>query len=512
MSRIGKFAGALAMAVAVFGPAAAHAQQSKDTLRIALNEFVSGINPYDLTLDELSRVYRKVYRTLISRDERNATWVPELAKSWRMVDNETLEFELRDDVTFHSGNKFTPADVIYTVNYVADPQSKIPGKSRFTFLKNAEQTGPNTVRIHTTGVVGTALESIAYDFYILDSKVHAALPDKSAYGRVSASGAGIYRVVKMDPRGNTLLERFDGFVGDRNYHRAPVKNIELIPMPERQTQVAQMLVQGVDVLRNVEPETATYFVGNPEIEMTTVPSGSFLYLLLDAAGRSGVPAMKDQRVRQAIAMAIDRAAIAHNLVTGADKEKLPDAICFATTVACSVSRKPYDFDPAAAKKLLADAGYGEGLTLPFFVHAPYKQIGEAIAQQLQKIGIRTNIQLLPISVYTKKRGDGELTMFLGARPTATYPETTAVFTSLFGGARDYAKDPIIDKAIAQAEKTFDIAERAKILQTAVDRNNEQVYVLPISTMPTVLLHGKNVKVQPGIMSMHDAEISDFSWK
>ncbi len=77
----------------------------------------------------------------------------------------------------------------------------------------------------------------------------------------------------------------------------------------------------------------------------------------------------------------------------------------------------------------------------------------AIALQLQQAGIQPAMEALPITVYTQKRGDGQLSLFLGSRPTASNPEATQIFTNLFGGQRDYAGDPIIDKAVAEAEKT-----------------------------------------------------------
>ena len=490
----------------------AFAQKEKDTLRIALNEFVPVISPYDLTLNELSRVYKQVYRSLLSYDEHTGQWVPELAKSWKRIDSKTIEFELRDDVTFHSGNKFTADDVVYIVDYVTSPESKIPGKARYAWYKGAEKIGPYTVRITSKEDYGIALEAIAYELYILDSKIHKALADKSTYGRVSASSAGHYKVVSMDPRRGALLERFEDFKGDPKYHRAPIKYIQLVPIPERQTQIAQLITGGVDVLRNVDPDVAVNLARNPDLTVSRLNSGDFIYLLLDAVGRSGVEPMKDVRVRRAIAMGIDRETIGKTLVAGGEAEKPMDAICYATTVACSWTKKPPAYDLVGARKLLAEAGYPNGFNAPFYVHSPIKQVGEAIALQLQKVGIRTAVESLPITVYTQKRGDGQLTMFVGSRPTATFPETTQVFTSLFGGQRDYARDPLIDKAVADAEKTFDPKERTRILQTAIDRNNEMVYILPIASLPTVLVHSKNVRVERNLLAANDVEISDYFWK
>ena len=419
---------------------------------------------------------------------------------------------MREDVTFHSGNPFTADDVLYTINYVTDPKTRIPGKTRFNFIKGAEKLGPYAVRITTNGVVGTTLESIAYDVYILDAKEHVKHAASGSYGRLSASSAGHYRLVSMDPAKGALLERFEGFKGDLTYHRAPIRQIEVIPIPDRQTQVAKMMIGEVDLLRNIEPDAIDFLSKQPGMQVSNITSGGYIYLLLDAAGRSNVPAMKDLRVRRAIAMAIDRNALAQTLVAGASNEKLPEALCFATTVACSWSAKLPDFNLAEARRLLTEAGYPNGLTIPFQIHTPYRQIAEAVAFQLQRAGIRTGQELLNITGYTRKRGDGGFTMFLGMRPTATYAEASAVMTSLFGGNRDYSGDADIAKWLGEAERTFDIEARAKVLKQAIDRNNEQLYILPISTFPSVLVHRTNLRVEPNLLSYHDVEISDYFWK
>jgi hypothetical protein len=85
-----------------------------------------------------------------------------------------------------------------------------------------------------------------------------------------------------------------------------------------------------------------------------------------------------------------------------------------------------------------------------------------------------------------------------------------ILVSLFGGQCDYARDPVIEKAIADAERTFDPKERARILQAAIDRNNEMVYVLPIAALPTVLVHSPCGS--SATTSAHDVEISDYFWK
>ncbi|HEX3970577.1 MAG TPA: ABC transporter substrate-binding protein, partial [Stellaceae bacterium] len=96
----------------------AFAGKADDTLRYAVNDWWSTLDPYQFPLDEAAVFFRNVYETLISYDERNHKFVPRLAKAWRQVDDKTFEFDLRDDVKFHNGDHFDADDVVGTINFV----------------------------------------------------------------------------------------------------------------------------------------------------------------------------------------------------------------------------------------------------------------------------------------------------------------------------------------------------------------------------------------------------------
>src|SRR5215472_13017670 len=119
-TRLGfSFASVLLALVAVFAPA--WAGKSDDTLTIAVTDWWSTLDPYQFPLDEAAVFYQSIYETLASFDERTQKYVPRLAKSWRRIDDRTWEFELRDDVEFHNGDKFDADDVVATVSYAIDP-------------------------------------------------------------------------------------------------------------------------------------------------------------------------------------------------------------------------------------------------------------------------------------------------------------------------------------------------------------------------------------------------------
>ncbi len=496
-------------ALVAAGPA--WAQKSKDTLRIAINDSFNVLSPYDRPFDEASPFYQLMYQTLVRFNEHKGQYIPELAKAWRRIDDRTLEFDLQENRTFHSGNPFTADDVVYTLNWATDPKVQIVNKATYTWLDHAEKLGPYKVRVVAKSPDALDLASIAYRNPIFDSKVHSALANTEDYGRVSGSGTGPYKLTNLDRNTGVTIERFEEFKGDRTYNRAPIKRIQGIVLPDLQTQTAQLLTGGVDVIRLVNADTQKDLAQKPGITISVLPSGTYLFIQLDAISRSGYKPLTDERVRKAFIMAINREEVTRTFVAGGDKAELMDTICQPTAIACSVSRKPYAYNPEEAKRLLAEAGYPNGLEMPFYVHSVYKDEAEAISGQLLKVGIKAPVTPLTISVYFKKRADGELPVFMGARPTANFPHAVYLLRTFFIGNLDYWNDDVIRGWMKQADVEFDPKKQADIVRPALDRMNEMADGLPMSTIPFVFAHTKDVKVEPDQASTGLFWMNDFSW-
>ncbi|MCD6075300.1 MAG: hypothetical protein K0Q70_2183 [Rhodospirillales bacterium] len=489
----------------------ASAQKSNDTLRIAINDPVEVLSPFDRPNEESAPFYTEIYQTFLRRNEHTDTLFSDFATSWKRIDATTLELELRTDVAFHSGNKFSADDMVYTLNWAADPKVKLPNKGTYLLFDRAEKMGPNTVRIKTKNFYAADTTALAYRVFMLDSKVHKALENTADYGRVSASGTGPYKMASIDRNKGFVLERWDGYKGDAKTARAPIKRIHGIPIPDGQTQTAQVMTGGVDVLRNVSADTSKELAKNKALAVTAIPSGTYLYIHLDSIGRAGVKALEDIRVRKAFVMGINRKEIVDNFIAGSDKAEILDAVCFKWTIGCSWSTTPYPYNPSEAKKLLTEAGYPNGLDLPFFVHAPYKDAAEAAAGQLLRIGIRASVQPLTIGVYFKKRDDGELPIFMGVRPTGSFPEILSAFDSFFAEKRDYWRDEFIHSQWKLALGEADVAKRSAIVRPVLDKLNTDAFVFPISSVPTTFVHGRNVRVARNLTQTGDITVADFFW-
>jgi len=507
MSRTTLTALSLAAAGLALG-APVQAQQSQDNMRVAIIDLFATADPYVYPQNEAAMFHRSIYQALVGYDERAGKYVPLIAKSWKRVNPTTLEFELRDDLVFHSGNRLTADDVVYTTNFFADPKVKIRFKGRYDWLHPVEKLGPYKVRIVSKEPFASDLSTVAYRFRVYDSKVHSAIEDYESYGRVSASGTGPYRLVSLDRNQGVALERFDNYKGAE---RQPIRRVTGIPMPDEQTRIAQLLTGGIDVIHGLSADNAKGLLGNSKVSVTNVPSGRIGYITLDAAGRSANKVMTDIRVRQAMIMAIDRDTIIKHIVPGGEVAEKPNAFCFDWTIDCSYTVKPVSHDPAKAKKLLAEAGYPNGFDLVVDVHEEHRRTAEAISGELRAVGIRATVAAHQQSVYTRRRGQGEFTFFYGAYPTSTHPDVTNLLDFYFGADRDYYNDPIIHKAAKDGVVELDDEKRLAIFRTAIDRVNEMSYIMPFTSLPASMGHGTNVKVFTDLYSPTQVTINGLAW-
>ena len=133
-----------------------------------------------------------------------------------------------------------------------------------------------------------------------------------------------------------------------------------------------------------------------------------------------------------------------------------------------IGKKPQ----ATAKKLLAEAGHPNGFALQLDVYNPIREIAEAIAGDLRKVGIRATINPMPLSLYVKRRGRGEFTAFNGYYPTSAQPDVDNLLNFFFGANRSYYNDPIFLAARKKGATEFNLAKHTQIYVDALNQVNK----------------------------------------
>jgi peptide/nickel transport system substrate-binding protein len=200
-------------------------------------------------------------------------------------------------------------------------------------------------------------------------------------------------------------------------------------------------------------------------------------------------------VRQAVWHAIDRQAIADKLVTGGSR--VPLAPCFPPQFGCDGEIAVlYDYNPAKAKQLLAEAGYPDGFDVELASYV-LPQWGSAVQNYLQAVGIRAKLNQLQVQALVQRAKAGELRAYLGSWGSYSINDVSAILPNFFdGGADDYARDPDVIKWLAEGGSSNDAEARKKAYSAAVQRITERAYWAPLHTYVTTYGHAKQLDFTP----------------
>jgi peptide/nickel transport system substrate-binding protein len=494
----------------------AAAQKAKDTIRIPYTNPIQSAWTYDDLQWETGLTSQAVFDGLVCADTSGETPVfrPQLAKSWSRIDDRTLEFKLQEGVTFHDGSEFTAADVVYTLNWFADPKSALRGATdTFSVFERAEKIDKYTVRIIGDLPTPLALTRLAGPFTVLPAKLHAAYANKADFGRTKPIGTGPYAVKRIEPGRSIELIRNDAYrIGSDCNPAATIGTVKIVQMPDAQTQIAQLMTGGIDLLRSDRKDTAEQLAAVPTLEETV--SGGLLvaYLQMDVSGRSSNKALANPKVRQAVVQAIDRGLVARTVVAGGDAVQILDAACLKIQRGCVVGRKPYPYDPAASKRLLAEAGYPDGFDVELTATTVSRSYGEALAGELRKVGIRAVVDTVTIGGYREKQLAGKIQMLAYYATSGMLDVTQMVKLFSEPGPRDYWRD---DKIVQLAKTGFaatDQGESDAAYRQLWDRVNELAYMLPISNVPAVIVHTRDLDIHADPMNGYGADLNAMRWR
>jgi len=457
------------------------AQKAKDTLRAASLEAVSIVDPVTNVQSGAGPINRAIQDALVTYDWDTKKYIPLLATAWRLIDDTTIEFDLREDVTFHDGSKFDADDVVDVFNYLNQSSVHFLFKSStFGGLKNAEKVGPYKVRFHAQRPLATLLSQTGESYRIYPSDKYVG--NKDTFGRTPI-GTGPYRAIQVDPAKGVILEKYAGFRhGNRARPAARIGRIDIQPIPDMQTQVANMMIGKLDIMYGVDPDVAANVLKNPDLKLDVADVTTVTYLQFDVANRSGINVFKDQRVRQAVSMAIDRDTIKANLLPK-EAQYLPqlDGICHPALLACVSNAKPPEYNPAKARELLAAAGLKDGFDLTISTFGPTKDLTTAVAGNLRAVNIRASVENLTYTAYSKKRGDGRLQSLIAFYANGAGQSDAQRTIDFFfqPGERDYFHDESFFKMAEEAGSIVDIDKRTKLYQKMFEGLINKNYVMPL---------------------------------
>lgn len=492
MTRMVRLAAVSALALAAASPALAG--KADDTLNFAIPREVSTLDEYYNLQAEVTLLTNHIYSHLLWRDPYTLEIKPGLATDWRWIDDTTLEFDLREGVTFHNGEVFNADDVVYTVEFALSPEANTANAStRYGHIASAEKVDDYTVRLHMTGLTPTAVERAATLMPILPNDYHAAV-GAERFGREPV-GTGPYRVVSFEQGGRIELERFENAY-EAAWGKARIGRINILPVTDPQAQVAELITGGLDILWRVVPDQAERLEPLPGISTASSPALRTFFIQMDASGRAGESPLTDRRVRQAINHAINRESIVRNLVKGAAFPIY--TACNPQQFGCTTDVQEYPYDPGRARALLAEAGHPDGVTLELSTFGPENRpVIEAVIGDLAAVGITVNLDFRELGAWIPKFQGGEAQMALLAWASyGLYDASGFVGNFFLETPGDYSRDPELVEWFTAAQQTIDTAEREALYARGLQKIAAEAYVAPLYVFSTFYAHRDELAFTP----------------
>jgi peptide/nickel transport system substrate-binding protein len=482
----------MAAAATLAGVPPAAAQKTADTLRITWRDAIPDVDPYYNSLRTGMVVAFQAFDCLIYRDPETLEMKPALATAWKQVDETTLEFTLREGVTFQNGDPFTADDVVYTINTViSDKQVAIP--SYYTSFAGAERIDDHHVRIKLMGVSPAAMEYLAMVTPIWP-KAYREKVGADAFGRAPV-GTGPYRITKVDGTTEIDLERYDGYYAGSPKGRPAIRYIKIHEVPDATTEMTELLGGRADWIWGYNADQFANLSRAPMLQAQRYGIMRVHFMTLDGAGRSGADnPLTRPKVRQAIISAVDRATMARQLIQGGSQ--VIDTPCFPTQFGCDVSAAvKYPYDPEKAKQLLTEAGYPNGFSTTLVTYSP-PQISAAVQNYLKAVGIDLRIQQLQVGAAVQQAEAGKAPLYAGSWGSNSINDASAFMPYFLGGGLDdYARDPDVQKLLQDAGATDNPATRQKYFSDAIRLATERALFMPLFSDVRYVAYSKQLNFQ-----------------
>jgi len=472
------------------------------TLRMADSTDIAAMDPHSMTESNTIGFLHHVYEPLVRYNDKLQV-EPALAVSWEVIEPTRWRFHLRKGVTFHNGNPFTADDVVASIMRASHPDS--PVKSNLPAVEKAERVDDLTVDLVLTGTDPILLNYLT-NIYILDKEwmeEHDALlpadmrKGKENYAVAHSNGTGPFMLESRQPDAKTVL------VVNPNWWDEPKHNItriEFTPIASDATRIAALLSGELDFitpapLQDIDRINRADGVSVIEApELRTIMIGFDYQDKLHNSNITDANPLKDVRVRKALWQAIDMNLIQKKVMRGKSRNA---GILVAPPVPgydAALDSVP-SADLAAAKALLAEAGYPDGFEVGFDCpndrYVNDEEICQAVTAMWARLGVKAQLNAQTKSKHFEKVLAGGSDIYMVGWATLPMLDTYSVMSAMLHtpGGRMGAwnpggySNPKIDELTEAVGVELDQDKRTKMMTEALAIAKEDAAILPLHQQP-----------------------------
>ncbi len=432
----------------------------RNTVNVALIDNPTNLDPRLFSDAASFRIIELVYDFLVRFDTAGMPQ-PSLARKWENPSDTVYIFYLHPGVTFHDGMPLTAYDVAFTFQSILDPQLKAPFRRSFEVIKKIEVLDFLTIRF---------VLKYPYSPFVSNTMIgvvpsHIAESDPQILQR-KPLGSGPFTFVRW--KSDLYIE----LAANPAYWKSPphISELEIKILPEETTRILALENREIDFMMNNFPESfIRRFQKNPALKVQMETGSNYVYLGTNLKNRF----LKDVRVRQAIAWALDVRGIIDNLMAGIHQPAV--SLLNPSHWAFNPNLSRYDYHPEKAKILLDDAGFpdpdGAG-PLPRFTlnykctdkHAS-RQKAQLVQQYLGEVGIQVEIQSYEWGTFFDDIQNGRFDLYsltwVGIYEPDLYYHIFHTDNIGVGANRGGYSNQEVDSLIVKAQQTMDLVKRRK---------------------------------------------------
>ena len=469
------------------------------SLKWAAQNDILTLDPHSQNHATTNSILQHTYEGL-TRYTKDYKIEPCLATSWKQISDTQWQFNLRKGVKFHDGSPFTADDVVFSFGRIQQKQGTM--QIYVTGVKEVKKIDDHTVEFILAGPVPILLRNIV-DFRIMSKawaeknraeNVQDYAKKEETYSSRNTNGTGPYLIKSWEPDKQIVLTQHKGWWGKLDGN---VTDVVYSPIKSDQTRVAALLSGDVDIVTDLPVQDIERLRKEPKLKVLDGHEVRTIFIGMDQhreelqyASVKGKNPFKDVRVRRALNMAVDREAIKRvtmrNLSIPAGIMVAPGVHGHAKDI--DVVQK---YDPAGAKKLLAEAGYPDGfeftLDCPNNRYVNDERICQSLVGMWAKAGLRVKLNSMPFATFIPKILNFDSSAYMLGWGVATfdalYTLQSLVRTKTTGADGNFnlgrISDQKLDNTIDAIKIATDPVARDALLREGLVRTRDEAYYVPL---------------------------------
>jgi peptide/nickel transport system substrate-binding protein len=485
----------LALCLALGG--CARQRPAPDTAVMLIESSPLNLDPRVGTDAQSERIGELIFEGLLQRGD-NFALKPRLAESWEIPDPLTYIFHLRHGVRFHDGRLMTSADVKWTLDSLLNGSLRSAKSSAYRYIAQVSAPDDFTLQIKLK-------EPYAALLWNLSDGALGVVPTGSGEELARHPvGTGPFRFVSQVQDREVVIERNPEYWGKP----AGLARVRFNVVPDATTRALELRKGSADVEIDALPgDMVAALARQPQLVVQRAPGTSYQYLAMNLRD----PILKDVRVRQALAYAIDREPLIHYLWR--DMVRPANSVLPPQHWAYDPSAKVYPHDEAKARQLLDEAGYPTGaggvrfhLLMKTSTDESTRLFCAVLQQQLREVGIALDIRSYEFATFYADVVKGAFQLY-SLRWVGGSNQDPDVFENVFDSAsfaprranRGYYSNPEVDRLIAEARRSVDAKQRTAAYDHIQEILNEELPYVHLWWSDNVLVHTRrleNVQLTP----------------